>query len=732
MKRLRVAAHLLLAGLALTGAGIVISANTASAALQWTDAEYVDTPDSNFEPMRQWANDQTLADGNWEQVSSLSCAARGECTVGAMFNLNQVGFFGSVITQTNGTWGDNETPSNWLNPVRDYGTHNVSIKTVECFASGACTLAGAQGGAPTFASKTNGVWSAPQIIPGLTCIPTFAWPRGCSWGGTFTAPAGTPNLAENVSDIQGGGGIEVMDCVSPGNCVAAGHFVLFNLSFDPAHYGGFITVQTNGVWSTPVEIPALSAMNDINQGGPVIADISCATASNCVVVGSVPVFVSGVTSYADPNLWCCRRAFASVINNGVPSSAAVLPGLDTSGESSANNVKCFSTGNCITTGFKVVAGQGSLFSSRLSNGTWSNASLVPGSDSMAPWVSWWDTMWRNLATTRLSCSSEGNCTLAGHILRPTNVSDAYVIEMTNGTWSTMGTIPGVANLGAGTGASVSSIDCPAAGECVAIGAFRSSVNIGGRYDQPYVAVKSNGVWGDAALLSGLDYANEAIDAGSVWKVSCAAVGDCAVAGNLASSAQGSRIFVASYFDPTPPPTTTSPAPETTLPPAPIAGALQPGLGKARVGTQLIDVIATNLPNGNRQIGVGGQTFTVPPPTLDLGRPIRLSGSGARPFSTVTVQLFSTPQVLGNFPVAADGTFSGEAIIPAGTPVGDHSLQMVSTAVDGTEVVVQLGVSVTGNLQLPATGSDTAPMTIAVIAALAGSLVILGRRRLITR
>lgn len=737
MSRLR-SLKALLIGAAVAIAGVVTLSGTqpASAAIEWTTARIIATPDSNFEPMREYFSNPSVRDGKWNQVSSLSCAARGECTVGAMFNVDSSGMFGSLVTQTNGAWGTNQPPANWFNPEVGWGVHNVTIKSVKCFASGDCSLVGMQGYTPTFASKSNGQWSAPQIFPGMTCVPRFEWPRGCSWGSTFTAPAGTPNMEPNVNDIAGGATLDAMDCSSAGNCVAAGMYTLMNTSFDPVHSGGFIAVQTNGVWSTPIEIPGLASLTDVTQGGPQINSISCVGSNYCVLVGAVPVFVSGETNYADPNLWCCRRAFSAVLSNGVLSNAALLPGLATTGESWPNNVKCFSAGNCITTGLKRVGGTATLFSSSLSNGTWSSATTIPGTDAMAPWHSWWDLQFRSMGTTNLSCPSAGNCTLAGHMLKTVGASEvhkAYVVEMTNGTWSTLSTIPGVESLGAGTSTSVSSIDCPAAGECVAIGSFRSSVNVGGRFDQPYVAVKTNGTWGTATQLSGLDYTREAIDFGSNWKVSCSGVGECAVAGNVANSTDGSRIFVSNYSDPTPPTTTTTAAPTTTqpattLPTAPIAGVLPPGVGRARIGTRIVEPVKTISPAGKVELAVGDQTFVVPDTKIDLGRPVSITGSGAKPFTMVTVQLFSTPQVLGSFPVAADGTFSGEAIIPAGTPAGDHSLQMVSLSPTGEEVVVQMGVSVTNSLVLPATGSDRSSTLAAVLVLALGAMVLAVRRR----
>ena len=128
------------------------------------------------------------------------------------------------------------------------------------------------------------------------------------------------------------------------------------------------------------------------------------------------------------------------------------------------------------------------------------------------------------------------------------------------------------------------------------------------------------------------------------------------------------------------------------------------------------------------ISVGGQTYNLPAKPIDTSKKITISGSGAQPGSTVAIQLFSTPQILGYATVAADGTFSAEVSVPADTPSGDHNLQMVSVAADGTEVVVQFGVSVMNSMQLPATGSQQGPAQLAVFFMALGLLAVVVRRR----
>jgi len=55
---------------------------------------------------------------------------------------------------------------------------------------------------------------------------------------------------------------------------------------------------------------------------------------------------------------------------------------------------------------------------------------------------------------------------------------------------------------------------------------------------------------------------------------------------------------------------------------------------------------------------------------------------------------------------------------------------VSTATDGTEVVVQIGVSVTNTLQLPATGSNHESPLVALSLLMLGVAVLIVRRRLV--
>lgn len=178
--------------------------------------------------------------------------------------------------------------------------------------------------------------------------------------------------------------------------------------------------------------------------------------------------------------------------------------------------------------------------------------------------------------------------------------------------------------------------------------------------------------------------------------------------------------------------TTSPSSSTTaasLPIAPIGGELAPGTAKALVNRQLVDVVTTTNPDGSIQLSVGGETFTIPSDSFRAGSTLTLTGTGALGGSTVTVQLFSTPQLLGSLPVSNSGTFSGSATIPSSTLAGTHTLQMVTTAANGTAVIVAIGVTVEGSSALPITGAVLWPALIGLVLLGLGALAVVTRRRL---
>lgn len=93
-------------------------------------------------------------------------------------------------------------------------------------------------------------------------------------------------------------------------------------------------------------------------------------------------------------------------------------------------------------------------------------------------------------------------------------------------------------------------------------------------------------------------------------------------------------------------------------------------------------------------------------TVTAGGTIDLSGSGFAPGSTVTVELHSTPVVLGAATADASGAITLRAVIPAATPAGTHSVVVLQGATE----LARIAVTVTAANAGPGTGSGTTTST----------------------
>jgi LPXTG-motif cell wall-anchored protein len=120
--------------------------------------------------------------------------------------------------------------------------------------------------------------------------------------------------------------------------------------------------------------------------------------------------------------------------------------------------------------------------------------------------------------------------------------------------------------------------------------------------------------------------------------------------------------------------------------------------------------------------------------LETDGAARVSGEGFLPGTPVYVWLFSEPTFLGEFTVAADGTFVGRVPLN-GIAAGLHTLQVNGTSFDGVMRSANLGVIVTerpapGDAVLPSTGANgsMASAWALVMLAIGGLLVITRRGR----
>jgi hypothetical protein len=124
----------------------------------------------------------------------------------------------------------------------------------------------------------------------------------------------------------------------------------------------------------------------------------------------------------------------------------------------------------------------------------------------------------------------------------------------------------------------------------------------------------------------------------------------------------------------------------------------------------------------------GQSLT-PDTPAKVGERRTLRLTGYKPGEVVKLVLHSTPQVIGTFTADASGVVVASFIAPAGTPAGDHELQV--TRADGSVVTYPIKVSAAKltPAELAFTGADVAvPLVGGVTLLLVGAGVMFATRR----
>ncbi len=125
-----------------------------------------------------------------------------------------------------------------------------------------------------------------------------------------------------------------------------------------------------------------------------------------------------------------------------------------------------------------------------------------------------------------------------------------------------------------------------------------------------------------------------------------------------------------------------------------------------------------------------------PTTLEAGGTITIALSGTCGDRTFTVQIHSTPEVLGTLTTGANGSAAGSFGIPANLPAGVHTVTVADSTGDAAAVTVNLAGAAPANPSsagqpgsLPHTGTDASRLAeVGAAAVAAGGLLVLTTRR----
>ena len=283
---------------------------------------------------------------------------------------------------------------------------------------------------------------------------------------------------------------------------------------DAALAGPVAAIVAAGSWGQAQEIRGTGSLE---LGGLTEAIwLSCGAPRNCVVAGSE---LSGIGRHIEP--------FVVSEVNGVWGKARTVPGmtgLDGGKSAKVNSVSCASAGNCLIGGsYYDAAGRLLPFVVSQVRGSWRRATEVPGMTAF--------NAGRTAQVRWVSCATAGNCVAGGSYRDAAGrTTEAFVASQIGGAWHAPMELPGSGALNVGGTAMVTSISCPAPGNCAVAGTYADA----GSESQVFVASQVRGTWGKAIEVPGLaalDRSGYAVLA----QVSCGSVGDCAAGGDFVGS-----------------------------------------------------------------------------------------------------------------------------------------------------------------------------------------------------
>ena len=267
----------------------------------------------------------------YAQVSSLSCASAGFCSVGGIYTDS----FGDQQV-----FVANEVGGVWQNAEAIPGTANINglnvngyaqVNSLSCASTGFCSVGGfyidgSHDQQAFVANEVNGVWQNAIEVPGTSALNfggrAQVWDLSCASAGVCAVVGSYENsshqtqvfVANETNGVWGAathvtgipGGIDpviarylAIACVV-GGCVITGNFIDVNFNYQP-----FSVLEVNGVFSTPVEVPVTAALNPYGQSQAMV--LSCSADGYCVLGGSYgfggdpdAFVVNGQLSFAAP------------------------------------------------------------------------------------------------------------------------------------------------------------------------------------------------------------------------------------------------------------------------------------------------------------------------------------------------------------------------------------------------------------------------------------------------
>jgi len=415
-------------------------------------------------------------------------------------------------------------------PANAKGVYNIGLTDVACAAPGNCAAAGYLASNTVsrgllFAEK-DGTWtvSEPGIlrqggVSSVSC-PAVGHCVAVGYGpsGHQVEPLVFTQVAhgwhETVPPLTAGakaGSLDLVSCPSVGNCTAAGTYLLD---------------ESDGKWTASTAgLPPNGSVTTSGQT-PAIQGLSCWAAGNCAAVG-----IYGDT-HGSPQGWLLTETdgvWAQGVEGQLPADASTQEGVYLYPVIELGPVSCASNGNCTAVG-GYVDRQSHQFGMILSEqaGHWGPAKQTPLPANAGP-----NRQKSNAPRSpmgSIACPSAGKCSAIGWYLDKHGNYHGLLLDERGGTWSLSELVfPSGAHAVSGIsqpGISLDSLACRSAGNCLAVGAYNPSPS----KLRPLLVAERNGSWIKSTEAPPIKGAGKNYN-GSLSSVSCPSAAACVAVGN---------------------------------------------------------------------------------------------------------------------------------------------------------------------------------------------------------
>jgi hypothetical protein len=345
------------------------------------------------------------------------------------------------------------------------------LRSVDCISASSCVAEGwyrvaeGEGGAeyPLIATtRTNGVWSAPELVAEQISTGSFFEPEGfsCAAAGACVIAGFYEELSQRLpvvlseegswsqtterliappeaSPFGEDGNLDAVSCAAGGSCTAVGWYENETSETLP-----MAATQTGGAWpqtAEPVELPEGGVDGELQS-------VSCSAAGSCVAVG-----------YYESSE--ATQPMVAVQSGGVwlQAEAVLLPAAAVEGR--LNGVSC-ANGGCTAVGSYANAEDAtSPLIETQSGGAWTPLPLaLPAGETGE--------------LTSVSCPVAGACSSAGSVAAAeVGPRQPIVTEELAGSWEPPALLANPGSEAEGAENRLDSISCPAADLCAAVGDY---------------------------------------------------------------------------------------------------------------------------------------------------------------------------------------------------------------------------------------------------------------------